>query len=372
MKQLLMGFAVSFFAAQCAPHGVAGAETFETSHGAVKISAEVTGLNRPWGFVFLPDGALLITERPGALRIWDGTLSAPISGLPPLYSSGQGGLLDVALAQNFAASGEIYFSYAARTGNAAQTRVARARLDRAALALRDVEVIFAQQPAQQTGHHFGSRIVVARDGSLFVTVGDRGERDQAQNTQAHQGGVVRITREGTPHPDNPFLTGGGLPEIYSYGHRNPQGAVWANGALWTVEHGARGGDEINRPEAGKNYGWPVISFGQHYSGANIGVGTSAPGMEQPIYYWDPSIAPSGLAVVSGPLFPDWEGDLLVGALKKEQLSRLTVEDGAIVDEERLFRREFGRIRDVRVGPQGAIWFATDATNGAIYRMVPAQ
>ncbi|MGB0410918.1 MAG: PQQ-dependent sugar dehydrogenase [Pikeienuella sp.] len=350
----------------------ATADRYDTSHGPVEISAQVTGLSKPWAFVFLPDGALLITERSGALRIWDGTLSTPIAGLPPLFPFGQGGLLDVALANDYTTSGEIYFSYAARTRDAAQTRVARARLDRQAMTLRDVTVIFAQEPPQQTGHHFGSRVVVGPDGSIYVTVGDRGEREQAQNTNAHQGSVIRILRDGTPHPANPFIAGGGRPEIFSYGHRNPQGATWAHGALWTVEHGAAGGDEINEPKAGLNYGWPTISYGQHYSGAKIGVGTAAEGMEQPSYYWDPSIAPSGLTVVSGPLFPEWKGDLLVGALKSQRLSRLQIKDGKVVAEEKLFPREFGRIRDVRIGPKGAIWFATDSVNGSIYRMAPVN
>lgn len=371
MTRFALVFALATLA-PAAPAVAAVAERFDTSHGAVEVTAEVTGLDRPWSFAFLPDGALLITERPGAMRIWDGTLSDAIDGLPELMARGQGGLLDVALARDFADSGEIYFSYSSYADGGAQTRVARARLDRDALALRDVTVIFRQEPAQQTGHHFGSRIVVAPDGSLFVTVGDRGQREEAQNTDAHQGGVMRILRDGAPHPDNPFINGGGRAEIFSYGHRNPQGAVWAHDNIWTVEHGAAGGDEVNQPVAGRNYGWPTISYGQHYSGGKIGVGERAPGMEQPEYYWDPSIAPSGMAVVSGPLFPDWEGDLLVGALKYQRLSRLEMRNGEIVNEEKLFPREFGRIRDVRVGPAGAIWFATDAADGVIYRMAPAD
>ena len=284
----------------------ATAETFETSVGPIEVSAEVSGLNRPWSFAFLPDGAILLTEKPGTLRLWDGALSQPISGVPEILARGQGGLLDIALSADFEQSGEIYLSYSAAVPGGAQTRVARAVFDRSARALRDVTVIFRQEPAQNTLRHFGSRIVVAPDGSLFITVGDRAQRDQAQNTESHQGSVIRIMRSGAPHPQNPFLDGGGRPELFSYGHRNPQGAAWAHGTLWTVEHGPAGGDEINRPVAGRNYGWPRISYGVHYSGARIGVGTRAEGMEQPAHFWDPSIAPSGMAVVTGAVFPEWE------------------------------------------------------------------
>jgi glucose/arabinose dehydrogenase len=350
------------------------AQTYESSHGQLRVKKVVGGLEHPWSFAFLPDGALLITERPGRLRIFDGELSAPIANLPPMASLRQGGLLDVALAPDFTTTGTIYLSYSAFMDGGAQTRVASARLVRKTpMHLTDGKIIFQQEPPQRTEIHFGSRIVVAGDGSLFITVGDRGQREQAQNTNAHQGGVMRIMPDGTPHPENPFLSGGGHPEIWSYGHRNPQGAVLGDdGALWTVEHGAKGGDEINRPQSGRNYGWPIISYGRHYSGGRIGEGTEKPGIEQPAFYWDPSIAPSGLAQVTGDMFPNWRGDLLVGALKFRLLSHLTVEDGVVTGEERLFAGAFGRIRDVRIAPDGAIWFATDSANGAIYRVTPAR
>ncbi len=352
------------------PH-VSCAETFETSAGQVKVEKIVGGLENPWAFAFLPDGDLLITERPGRLRLFsDGALSEPIAGLPDIRASGQGGLLDVALSADFATSGEIYLSYAAPDGfRSAQTQVSRARL--AGDRLEDVTIVFTQEPSQSTTRHFGSRIVVAKDGSLFITVGDRGERSYAQDLTRHQGSVIHVTRDGDPHPGNPFLNSGRgwRPEIHSYGHRNPQGAAMDSaGVLWTLSHGAQGGDELNRIEAGKNYGWPAISYGEHYGGGQIGAGPSAPGMEQPVYYWDPSIAPSGLAIYEGDMFPEWRGDIFAGALKFQLISRLDMEGGRVVGEERLFSREFGRIRDVRVAPDGAIWFATDSGDGAIYRV----
>ncbi|QIE54894.1 PQQ-dependent sugar dehydrogenase [Pikeienuella piscinae] len=359
----------------------ASAQVFETSAGPVRVEPMVEGLDHPWSFAFLPDfettGAMLITERPGALRLYqDGALSNPLDGAPGVAARGQGGLLDVALARDFAKSGEIYLSYAASDGLfSARTEVARARLVRdRAPRLEALKVIFRQQPSKSTTRHFGSRIVVAPDGSLFVTFGERGEGAAAQDLGTHQGKVVRITRDGAPWPGNPFFgRDGALPEIWSYGHRNPQGAALdAAGALWVVEHGARGGDEINRPDPGANYGWPEISYGRHYSGEKIGRGTAAAGMEQPAYYWDPSIAPSGLAIYQGDLFPAWRGDFLVGALKFRLLSRLGMEGGRLREEERLFAGAFGRIRDVREAPDGAIWFATDEDPGAIWRMTPAE
>lgn len=328
----------------------------------------VSGLDHPWSFAFLPDfpetGAMLITERPGALRLFEnGHLSAPLSGAPEVAARGQGGLLDVALSHDFAESGVIYLSYAAADGSLARTEVARARLIREdPPRLEDLRVIFRQSPSKPGGRHFGSRIVVADDGSLFVTLGERGDRPEAQNLAAHQGKIIRITPEGAPHPANPFLNQpGAAPEIWSYGHRNPQGAALGpDGALWITEHGARGGDEVNQPRAGVNHGWPVISYGRHYSGEKIGEGTEKEGMAQPKWYWDPSIAPSGLAF--------WRGKLAAGSLKFGQIALLDMEDGEITGETRLFRGEYGRIRDLRAGPDGALWFATDEKRGAIWRV----
>ncbi len=347
------------------------AQTFDTSVGPVKVERVVDGLDSPWGFVFLPDGDVLITEIEGNLRRFsDGILSPPLDGAPEVRALSQGGLLDVALAHDFDQSGVIYLSYASPVGfRSAQTQVAKASLTDEGL--KNLTPIFTQEPSQSGGRHFGSRIVVAEDGSLFITIGDRGERQEAQNPASHQGSVVRILPSGAPHPDNPFINNarGWKPEIYSYGHRNPQGAtIDSNDVLWTLSHGAQGGDEVNRPEAGKNYGWPAISYGQHYGGGQIGVGTAAAGMEQPVHYWDPSIAPSGLAIYDGNMFPEWRGDVLAGALKYRLISRLDMEDGKVIGEERLFSHQFGRIRDIRIAPDGAIWFAVDAGDGAIYRM----
>ncbi|MFV0475503.1 MAG: PQQ-dependent sugar dehydrogenase [Pikeienuella sp.] len=359
----------------------AAADMYDSSAGPLQVAPVVEGLDHPWGFVFLPDfeetGALLVTERSGALRLFErGALSAPIEGAPEVAARGQGGLLDVALARDFAESGEIYLSYAAQEGTfSTRTEVARARLERgAAPRLDGLTVIFRQSPASNSGRHYGSRVVVAPDGSLFITLGERGDRPAAQDLSTHFGKVARIDRDGAPWPGGPFIDReGALPEIWSYGHRNPQGATLdREGRLWVSEHGAQGGDEINRPEAGLNYGWPEISYGRHYTGEKIGRGTAAEGMEQPEYYWDPSIAPSGLMIYQGALFPEWRGDFFIGSLKFALLSRLDEEGGRLIGEERLFERAFGRIRDVREAPDGAIWFATDEDRGALWRIAPAE
>ncbi|MCW2305797.1 PQQ-dependent sugar dehydrogenase [Rhodobium gokarnense] len=357
----------------------AAAETFRTDDYTVDVSTVASGLEHPWSLAFLPDGTMLVTERPGRLRlVVDRTLvDAPVSGVPDVYASGQGGLLDVVPAPDFADSNLIFLSYAERGDGGAGTAVARARLVREGMSARleDVEVIFRQQPKTTTSRHFGSRLVFAPDGMLFVTLGERGQRPLAQDLSTHNGKVVRIVPDGSVPDDNPFVgTAGARPEIWSYGHRNPQGAALnpETGELWTVAHGARGGDEVNIPKAGRNYGWPVISYGRHYSGQKIGVGTHKEGMEQPVYYWDPSIAPSGAAFYDGDLFPEWKGDLFVGALKFQLLSRLDVEDGRVASEERMFEGAFGRIRDVRSGPDGAIWLLTDEANGQLLRVAPAE
>ena len=345
----------------------------------VTIETVATGLEHPWGMQFLPDGRLLVTERPGRLRLVtkDGKLSEPIAGVPKVAAVGQGGLLDVLLATDFAKSGTIYFSYGEpRDGDKNSTSVARAKLvfDGDSGHLEDVKVIFQQQPAIDSGYHFGSRLVWARDGTLFITTGERNTmRQEAQNPANDIGKIIRINADGTIPDDNPKREGW-APEVWSIGHRNIQGAALRpdNGKLYTVEHGARGGDEFNQPEKGKNYGWPIITYGIDYSGAKIGEGISAKeGMEQADYYWVPSIATSGLAFYEGDLFPEWKGNAFVGGLAGMHVERLVLDGEDVVSAELLLEDEGKRIRDVRSGPDGALWVLTDDT-GEVLRVVPGK
>jgi aldose sugar dehydrogenase len=346
---------------------------------AIKVETFAKGLVHPWGLAFLPDGRLLVTERPGRVRLVDkdGKLSAPLAGVPKVYASGQGGLLDVQIGPDFATSGAVYLSYAEpRDGTRNGTSLARGKLvaDGAGGRLEDVKVIFRQEPSYASSNHFGSRIVFTRDGSLFLTLGDRySARDEAQNPANHLGKLVRLTSDGSPYTGNPKKPGW-RPEIWSIGHRNVQGAALhpQSGKLWTIEHGARGGDEINVPEAGKNYGWPVITYGRDYSFLKIGEGTAKPGLEQPIYYWDPSIAPSGAAFYTGDRFPEWKGNLFVGALAGQALHRLVLDGERIVGEEKLLADLGERIRDVRNGPDGVLWLLTDSPEGRVLRVVPTN
>ena len=343
--------------------------------GVVQAETFVDGLEHPWALAFLPDGRLLVTERPGRLRVVSGPgrLSEPVRGVPEVYASGQGGLLDVAIDPKFAENRRIYLSYAEPGDGGAGTAVARARFaeDR----LEDVQVIYRQQPKVRSRNHFGSRLVFAPDGTLFVTQGDRFDYSEAaQDLSNHIGKIVRIRPDGSVPPDNPFVgKSGARPEIWSYGHRNVQAAALdpRTGRLWTVEHGARGGDELNQPQAGRNYGWPVISYGVHYSGLKIGEGTAKPGMEQPVYYWDPVIAPSGATFYRGDAFPGWKGSLLVGSLRGA-LVRLVIENGKVAREERYLAELGERIRDVQEGPDGLIYVVTDASRGRVLRVQPAR
>jgi len=345
----------------------------------IKVDTFAKGLEHPWGLQFLPDGRLLVTERPGRMRIIskEGKLSEPIAGVPEVAARNQGGLLDVLLAPDFAETGTIYFSYAEPRGAITNgTSVARAKLvlDEDGGRLEDVKVIFRQEPAANSGHHFGSRLVWAKDGTLFITTGERNKlRQEAQNPANDIGKVIRINPDGAIPDDNPKLPGW-APEVWSIGHRNIQGAALRPGTeqLYTVEHGARGGDELNRPEKGKNYGWPIITYGIDYSGAPIGEGISAKeGMEQAVYYWVPSIATSGLAFYTGDLFPDWKGNAFVGGLAGTRVERLVLEGDDVVAAEVLLQDEAKRIRDIRQGPDGALWLLTDDT-GEVLRVTPAQ
>lgn len=351
-------------------------ETVQTEAGPIRVVTVAKGLAHPWGLAFLPDGRRIVTERGGNLRLVSkgGTLSPPLSGTPKVWASGQGGLLDVVLHPDFATNRRIYLSYVEPGDGGGGTAVGWGVLD--GNALTGFKVIWRMVPKASTGRHFGSRLVFARDGTLFVTIGERGQRERAQDPSVNRGQVIRINPDdGSIPKDNPFVGKSGYrPEIWSYGHRNPQAAALnpATGKLWTVEHGARGGDEINIPEAGKNYGWPVISYGRHYFGGKIGVGTHKAGMEQPIYYWDPSIAPSGMAFYTGDKFPAWRGNLFVGALRGQLLARLVLRGDKIVREERLLRGLRERIRDVRQGPDGYLYLLTDDDPGRILRLEPAK
>jgi glucose/arabinose dehydrogenase len=353
----------------------AATEEFPSAAGQLAVTTVAEGLEHPWGLAFLPDGRMLVTERPGRLRVVDaaGQVSPPLAGVPEVYARGQGGLLDVAVDPDFAASGYVYLSYAEPGGAGGGTAVARARL--AGDRLEDLQVIFRQVPKLDSGHHFGSRLVFLGDGTLIVTLGDRNMRDYISDMTSHVGKLVRINRDGSVPADNPFVGRQGYaPELYSLGHRNVQGAALnpATGEFWTVEHGARGGDEINIPRPGRNYGWPVISYGREYSGFKIGEGTEKPGLERPVHYWDPSIAPSGMEFYTGDSFPAWRGNVFVGALKGQMLVRLTLDGDRVVGEERLLEALDERIRDVAQGPDGALYMLTDDDDGRILRVAPAR
>ncbi|MBC2774275.1 PQQ-dependent sugar dehydrogenase [Rhizobium sp. AQ_MP] len=336
----------------------------------LNVSSVASGLEHPWSVEVLPDGAYIVTERPGRMRIIrDGEVGRPLGGLPRIAAVGQGGLLDVALSPDFAETRRLFFTAAVPGPGGQGTGVFSARLSANERRLEDVRRIFLMNKLTGTGQHFGSRIAIAADGSLFFGIGDRGDEDRAQDPADHAGKIMRINADGTPSSANPG--GQTLPEVWSSGHRNPQGIVIdpADNRLYTVEHGARGGDEINAPEAGNNYGWPVISYGKHYSGAEIGIGQSADGYEQPLHYWDPSIAPGALAVYRGSMFPEWEGDFLVAALKYQLVARIEREgDGSIGTEERMLEGEYGRIRDVKVAPDGSILLVTDEEDGQLLRI----
>ncbi|MGE0038158.1 MAG: PQQ-dependent sugar dehydrogenase [Xanthobacteraceae bacterium] len=358
----------------------AAAQTFPSSAGNLVLRTVASGLDHPWALAFLPDGRMLVTERSGRLRIVNqgGKLSAPVAGLPKISASGQGGLLDVILDRDFAQNRTIYFCYADPVSGGARTALASAKLnDEAATPrLTDLKVIFRQEGPASRGRHFGCRIVQARDGNLFLTQGDHGSYpDEAQNLGNHIGKIVRVRPDGSVPADNPFVnTAGAKPEIWSYGHRNSQGAALnpQTGALWETEHGPRGGDEVNIPQAGKNYGWPVIGYGIDYSGAKIHQRTHKDGMEQPVWHWVPSIATSGMAFYTGDLLPAWRGNVLVGGLVSQTLSRLELDGDKVVKEERLLQGLNERVRDVRQGPDGAVYLLTDAANGRILRLAPAK
>jgi glucose/arabinose dehydrogenase len=351
---------------------------FASSAGKLDVQTVASGLVNPWALAFLPDGRMLVTERPGRMRIVtpQGQLSPPLQGVPAVWASGQGGLLDVILDRGFAQNSTVYFCYAERSGSGGRTAVARGRLlDGPTPKLENVRVIFRQDGPLSSGNHYGCRIVQASDDNLFVTLGEHfNTRDEAQNLGNHLGKLICIAPDGSVPPDNPFVgRDGAKPEIWSYGHRNEQGLAInpASGELWEIEHGPRGGDEVNIIGKGKNYGWPVIGFGIDYNGAKIHESTAKAGMEQPIKYWVPSIAPSGMAFYTGELFPAWRGSLFTGALAGQMLVRLSLKGDAVTGEERLLQNLNERIRDVRQGPDGALYLLTDSSAGRVLRVAPA-
>ena len=339
-----------------------------------KVTTLVEGLKHPWAMAFLPDNRILISERPGRLRLVEKgrLLAQAISGLPEIAAEGQGGLLDVALHPDYQNNGWIYFSYSADDVDGIGTEVARARLE--GMKLTNMEIIFRVEKKSEGGRHFGSRLVFDRDNYLYISVGERGDRPRAQDVNDHAGSIIRLHDDGRVPKDNPFVgQRNAKPEIYSYGHRNPQGMTLQpkTGAVWTHEHGPQGGDEINIIQSGKNYGWPVITYGVNYGwGTKIGEGTKKLGMEQPLYYWDPSIAPSGMTFYEGDKFPQWQGNLFVGSLKFQLLVRLELQENKVIKEERLLAGEYGRIRDVRNGLDGYLYLLTDKEDGELLRLEP--
>jgi glucose/arabinose dehydrogenase len=350
--------------------------TTAASAQSLRTETVATGLDHPWAVAFLPDGRFLVTEKQGRMRVVaaDGKVGPPLAGVPEVVTGRQAGLFDVVLDSGFASNRTLYFCFAEAGSGGNSTALAKARLSADAARLEDLKIIFSQKPKVDSKMHFGCRIAESRDGNLFLTLGERfSRRDQAQLLDNHLGKIVRITKEGAPAPGNPFIGKPGvMPEIWSYGHRNPQGLTIApDGALWENEHGPQGGDEVNLPQPGRNYGWPVITYGEEYGGGPIGQGiTRKEGMEQPLHHWTPSIAPSGMAFVTSERYgAQMKGNLFVGSLKFGYLARLEIEGGKVVRESRAL--EVGdRVRDVRQGPDGFLYLVTDESRGKLLRVVP--
>lgn len=374
---LASAFVVSALTSTAAIGAVGDVRTHKSQNGLFQVRIIAEGLKHPWSVALLPSGDFLVTERPGSLlRVSKSGQKRRLNGLPPIVAQGQGGLLDVVLHPNFASNRRIYISYAGVGPGGTGTDVAHAVLGDTEL--EDVTVIFRALPKTSSGHHFGSRLLFGPSGHLFITLGDRGERSRAQDLDDHAGSIIRLHDDGKVPADNPFLPNGNRttnarPEIYSYGHRNVQGVTLdpKTGTIWATEHGPQGGDELNTIARGANYGWPEITYGRNYfSGTRIGEGVTREDVNPPAHQWTPSIAPSGLAFYSGRAFPAWQGNVFAGALKFQLIARLTVDNGRIVSEERLLEGEYGRIRDVRQGPDGFVYFLTDARNGVLARIEP--
>lgn len=372
LSRLTLPAAIATFAA-----GMAHAAEFATDKVRIKVDVVASGLEFPWAIEALPDGAYLVTERPGRLRlVRDGKLSEPIDGVPEVAASGQGGLLDVAVSPDFASDRTIFLTASLAYGGGAGTGVIRARLSEDERSLIGAETIFRMKKASTTSRHFGSRIAFGTDGTLYFTIGDRGDMTRGQDFMDHAASVIRINTDGSVPKDNPFADGRqALPEIFSKGHRNAQGLVFdpVTSGIITAEHGAQGGDEINLPKAGLNYGWATITYGKNYNGGRIGVGTSAPGLEQPAHVWDPSIAPGALVVYRGKMFPEWNDDVFTTSLKFGLVSRIDRdESGTFGAEERFIDSDYGRLRDIVVAPDGALLVTTDDPDGQILRISRAD
>ena len=350
----------------------ASGQVYQSSHHDYRVVTVAEGLDHAWGLAFLPDGDLLVTERAGRLRrISNGRVGPPLDGVPRVHATGQGGLLDVAIHPRFAQTRWVYLTFS-KPGSRATTALVRGRLE--AEGLTDVEEIFVADAGSGRDVHFGSRLAFDDDGLLYMTIGDRGERDAAQDRSNHQGATVRLLDDGRPAPDNPFAGRAGIrPEIFTWGHRSPQGLAIhpQTGEVWLTEHGPRGGDELNVLRAGANYGWPVITYGINYNGTSITDLREREGMEQPVHYWVPSIATSGLAIYDGPHFPEWRGDFFVGGLAGAQLVRVRVRNGATTEVEPLLASWGQRIRDVRSGPDGTLYVLVDRSRAPIVRLEPA-
>jgi glucose/arabinose dehydrogenase len=361
--------------ATCAAAILAASAASGVGAQSLRPQTVAAGLEHPWAVAFLPDGGFLVTERPGRMRVVgaQGRLSEPLAGVPRVAAGGQGGLLDVVLDAGFAGNRTLYFCYSEPGPGGNSTAMARARLSDDQRSLQDVRVIFSARPKVESRMHFGCRIVENRDGTLFLALGERNSRrDDAQGLDTHHGKVVRVNKDGSVPKDNPFVgRAGALPEIWSFGHRNPQAAALGpDGALWVIEHGPQGGDEINLPQPGRNYGWPVITYGENYGGGKMGEGTAKAGMEQPLHYWVPSIAPSGMAFLTSDRYgAALRGNLFVGSLKFGFLDRIEIGGGKVVREQRLFEG-IGRVRDVRQGPDGLLYLLTDESDGKLVRVLP--
>ena len=360
----------------CCSAACAAEDIYPSEKHRFTVKTVAEGLEHPWSIAFLPDGRMLVTERPGHLRLVsaEGRLDPrPIQGLPAIAATGQGGLLDIALHPDYPRNGWIYLSYVGKGTGGYGTEVLRAKLD--GYALKDVEVLFRMQPKTNPGQHFGSRLAFDRAGFLYITLGDRGEKERAQKLDDHAGSVIRLHDDGRVPRDNPFVgVAGAKPEKFTLGHRSVQGLALhpGSGELWVHEHGPQGGDELNIIRRGQNYGWPVITYGRNYViGTKIGEGTAKAGMVQPVLHWTPSIGPSGMAFYSGKKFERWQGDLLVGALRDEMLVRLELDGDRVLRQEVLLKQKVGRIRDVRVGPEGLIYLLTDESDGRLLRLEPA-